>query len=45
MNIMKKEGGNDKEVVMEFIIVPNITVTLAELFDMFFKICIIIASL
>lgn len=45
MNFMIKEGENGKEILMEFIIMPNITVTLAELFDKFFEICIIIMSL
>jgi len=44
-NFMKKEERNDQEIVMKFIITPNITVELAELSYKLFKISIIIMSL
>lgn len=44
-NFMKKEVGNDQEIVMKFIIMPSITVELAELSYKLFKISIIIMSL
>lgn len=45
MNFIKKQERNDQDVVVRFIIMPNITVELAELSYKLFKIAIIIMSL